>query len=716
MRTGRPTKVLVQLLLFAGLSFLPAVYGVQPQRLIIDVSEDFAQGEADSVILEQPGQLRPGPRVDMLHDFDSTLMWDAVELPNSRDLIIGTGPAGKVFRLDSKGRTRELTAFSESDVYAVALSPKGEIFAASSPDGKVFKMNRQGQFEVWFEHHEKYVWDMQFDGKGRLYLATGQTGKLFRVDARNQGEVVFDAEEPHLRSLVLTPDNEFIIGTTGSGLVYHYQPGREAVVLLDSFRSDISAVAVSDTGIIYVAAVGKKQGNSSKSTVTLNTGEQMLAAVRGLTSSNGSDENENPQADTKATIQKQPISKGKAAVCEIYRIDRQRYPKVIYHSPDEIHSLVWGDGRLLAGAGQGGRFFEIRDNGETALLGNIDSKQVTALLSDSRGGFVLLGSNWGKVARLVLSEKEAGVYTSKVIDSGLFADWGSLKIQGEGRWSVRTRSGNTQNPDKSWYPWQFLKGEKPVSPRARYFQFELRLDSGLVERVDFTFLPQNQAPLIKMVKALEPNQGFVSIKQAAPPVKIQTSSQLLKQQNALPLSMVRYRPVKEAGLRTIVWEATDANADRLQYDLEVRRDGADWETLAAGIEDNVFSWDTRGWPDGVYYARVRASDHMDNGAGKELIAEKTSEAWRIDHASPEIRLVTQSEEAVRIQVTDRGGVLEAVAVSEDGQFYRISIPEDGILDSESEEFTVGRNPEMPIYIRAKDENGNVSGLHIPAEK
>ncbi|MEM6773030.1 MAG: hypothetical protein AAF597_20810, partial [Bacteroidota bacterium] len=349
-------------------------------------------------------------------------------------------------------------------------------------------------------------------------------------------------------------------------------------------------------------------------------------------------------------------------------------PQVIYQSPDEIHSLEWGNGRLLAGGGEGGRFFEIRDDGATALLGHLNSKQITSVLADSREGFVLLGSNWGKVARLSLSQTEAGVYTSRVIDSGLFADWGSLKIQGEGKWSVRTRSGNTKDPDKSWYPWQFLKGEKPVSPQARYFQFEVKLDSGLVERVDFTYLPQNQAPVIKVVKALEPNQGFISIKQAAPPIKIQTGSQLLKQPNALPLSVVRYRPVNDAGLRTIVWEASDANADRLQYDLEVKREGQDWETLAEGIEDTVFSWDTRGWPDGVYYARVRASDHMDNGAGKELTGEKTSEAWRIDHASPEIRLVTQTDDAVRIRVTDKGGVLEAVAVSKDGQSYRVSLP------------------------------------------
>lgn len=693
-----------------------SAWGVQPQRVVIDLSEDFAQGEVDSVILKQPGQLKPGPGLDLIYDFKNTLLWDAVELPQSRDLVIGSGPDGKVFRLDNRGKVRELTAFAESDVYAVAISPAGEIFAASSPDGKIFRLNRKGEFEVWYEHGEKYVWDMLFDGRGRLYVATGQTGKLFRVDGKNQGEVVFDAEEPHLRSLVADPQGGLIIGTTGSSLIYHYQSGKVPVVLLDAGRTDISAVAVSDKGIIYAAAVGKKKSSSQTSRTTEASGQQTLAAVRGLMTVKPAERASTQISLVKQSSQKQPLKKGNSAVCEIYRIDRNKYPRVIHYASEEIHSLAWGNGHLIAGAGAGGRFFEIRDDGRLTLLGKMNSKQVTALIPASEARFVLLGSNWGNVSKLSLERSEPGTYISKVIDSGLFARWGMIKVHGQGKWSIRTRSGNTANPDKSWYSWEFIKGEKPVSPQARYFQFEIRLESGFVERVDFTYLPQNQAPEIKVVKALKPNQGFMAIKQPTPAAKVQTASQLIKSDTALPRSVVRYRPVTDSGLRTIVWEASDPNGDPLRYRLEVMREGGQWEVLANDLEDAVFSWDTRGWPDGSYYARVTASDYVENGDGQELSVVKTSEAWRIDHSSPQISLLTQSEETVRVRVTDAGGVLEAVAVSTDGQSYRVSVPEDGILDSENEEFTLSRKTNFPLYIRVRDENGNVSGLHIPADK
>jgi hypothetical protein len=695
------------------------LYAVQPQRLLIDSAEDFAQGEVDSVVLSEPGQLKPGVALDLLHDFENTLLWDAVQLKGSENLIIGTGPEGKVFRLDSRGKVKELTAFAESDVYAVAMSPQGEIYVASSPHGKVFKMNSQGEFDVWFEHGEKYVWDMVFDRKGRLYVATGQTGKLFRVDGKMKGEVVFDADEPHLRSVIVDPQGGLIIGTTGSALIYHYQLGQEPVVLLDAARTDISAVAVSEAGIIYAAAVGQKQSSGASAATVTPSGAAVLAAVRGLVTASGS---ETDAADAKIVIpvaENKPVVSGKKASSEIYRIDRKRYPQVIMESEDEIHSLAWGDGRLMAGSGQGGRVFEIRDDGAAALVGRVESKQVTSIIpagKNAHDGWILLGSNWGKVMRMPQDKQTAGSYTSKVIDSGLFAEWGRLKVHGTGKWSVRTRSGNTQDPDKSWYPWQFLKGQKSLSPQARYFQFEIKLDQGLIERVDFTWLPQNQPPVVKSVKALEPNLGFITMKQPPPPAKIQTGSQLLQTTKPLPVAVNRYRPLSEPGLRTIIWEAQDPNGDHLRYDLKIQREGGNWETLATDIEDTVFSWDTSGWPDGIYYAQVTASDRNDNGAGQELSHQKASEAWRIDHAAPEIKLVTQSSRAVQVIVSDQGGVLEAVAVSVDGQEYRISIPEDGILDSESEDFTFDRDSEQPLYIRAKDENGNVSGLHIPAEK
>ncbi len=235
------------------------LWAVQPQRVVMDSVEEFSQGELESVILEEPGVLMPGIKSELLADLETALIWDAARLPQSGGWVVGTGPKGAVIQINQKGVKKTLTQFTESDVYAVAVSPDGYLYAASSPDGKIFRRNKSGEFEVWFEHGEKFVWDMVFDKKGRLYLATGQEGKLFRVTGKNQGEVIFDAEEPHLRVMAWNAKGDLKVGTAGSAVLYRVPVASQGspVVVLDAQRVDVSALAVDDSGVVYVAAIGK---------------------------------------------------------------------------------------------------------------------------------------------------------------------------------------------------------------------------------------------------------------------------------------------------------------------------------------------------------------------------------------------------------------------------------------------------------------------------
>lgn len=700
--------------LFLILAWATAAFAAQPKRVVTDSMEDFAAGELESIRLSDSGEIRPGPALDLVHDFKNMILWDAVRLPGTGDLIIGSGPKGQVHRLDRKGQATQLTAFTESDVYAVAVGPDGAIYAASSPDGKVFRRGpRGGGFEVWFEHGEKYVWDMAFDAKGRLLVATGETGKLFRVEGRKKGEVIFDAEQPHLRCLVTDVAKGFYVGTVGQGLVYWIRDGQKPVVVMDSGRTDIAAMAADEAGNVYAAAVGEKQESAKTNSNGSSLESVKITGIKGLITLSAASP-ENPSASGNKTSQPRSSAENSQPVSsEVYRIDPRHYPVVLHASPHETHSLAWAEDHLLAGTGDEGRFMAIYPDGSSGPLGKVDSKQVTALLSDPKGGWFLLGSNWGRVYQMGARTTQDARYLSKIIDSGLFARWGRFKVYGDAQYSIRTRSGNTAEPGNSWYDWSFLDGNRTASPDARYLQFEIILEEGSISRVDFTYLPQNQPPNIKEIKALEPGIGFVSLQNPPPPKKIQTSSQLLKTDNTAPPVVERFRPVTESGIRTIVWDADDPNGDELTYQVDVRRDDQDWERLADKVSDTLFSWDTSGWPDGIYYARVTASDSADNAAGQELQDTKVSHAWRIDHTAPEINILTRSQEGVRFRVLDEGGVLDSVAVSTNGRDYQVVIPEDGILDSENETFFVERQTGKPLYIRVQDENGNISGEHLP---
>ena len=70
-----------------------------------------------------------------------------------------------------------------------------------------------------------------------------------------------------------------------------------------------------------------------------------------------------------------------------------------------------------------------------------------------------------------------------------------------------------------------------------------------------------------------------------------------------------------------MWRAEDPNDDQLRFDVLYRReDESQWRTLAEGLEDFVYAWDTTSVPDGTYVIMVAASDAITNspsdGAGR----------------------------------------------------------------------------------------------------
>jgi len=696
--------------LWATLGFLCLPWGlmaVQPQRLVVDSTLDWQKGEADGLTIADPGTVTTGAKVREIAQFGGELLWDAVVMPSSGDLILGTGPQGKVIRLDQKGTPTPLTEFEESDVYAVALSPDQELFVATSPDGKIFRRDRKGEFEPWFEPGEKYIWDLAFDLNGHLLVATGERGKLFRVTGRDEGELIFDAEEPHLRCLAVGDAGQVLVGTTGRGLVYRLDKRDRSVVLMDSGRTDVAALAVGPDGTVFASAVGEQSKSSQPVPAQDGEGKLNIVAMQGLITLNAAETEGNGSKSSKV-----PTKDSQKVVCEVMRIVEGQAPGILYQGAHEIYALCWMRDALIAGTGENGNLLEIQTSGDLAVLGSTESKQVTALVPDSGGGLFVLSSNWGRVHQIDAEKQTGGSYRSEVIDSSRFAQWGHLRAAGNGKWSVRTRSGNTPEPGRSWFDWKFLEGSRIKSESARYLQFEVTLDRGSIHRMEVTYLPQNEAPEIKQIKALEPNLGFVALPPQPPQPPVQTGSQLLKGESDPNTATDRFRAVEETGLRTLVWEASDPNGDALTFRVEVKEEEGNWQTVATDLTDPVFSWDTRGWPDGLYYARVFASDQSANALDRGLESSKTSEIWRIDHTEPEIRLISEAEKALRFEVIDQGGILQAVSFSTNGRDYRTLVPEDGILDSASETFQVERSRGQPVYLRARDENGNIAGFHL----
>ncbi|NJK91895.1 MAG: hypothetical protein HC904_08750 [Blastochloris sp.] len=153
--------------------------GAQAVRVVVDTTEEFLEGAEATVSIDEPGRLSPGPDLELVADLKDLNIWSAALDGSSGNILVGTGPQGELFRVRKSGKVERVSAFIESDVYAVAAGTKGSFFVASSPHGKVFLVDAAGKVEEYFNPKEEFIWSMLMDKKGVLYVATGPAGKFF---------------------------------------------------------------------------------------------------------------------------------------------------------------------------------------------------------------------------------------------------------------------------------------------------------------------------------------------------------------------------------------------------------------------------------------------------------------------------------------------------------------------------------------------------------
>jgi hypothetical protein len=682
------------------------LHAVQAERQTWDNFADWAEGTAKGVAIEEPGRLVPAQVFTRAAGLDAAVVWTAAPgLDGS--ILAGTGGKGRVFRVARNGTASLLTEFTEPDVYAVAAGPRGEIYAAPSPGGKIFRRNAQGVFEEYFATGETYVWDLKVAPNGTLYAATGTQGKIFRITGAGRGEVWFDADEPHIRRLLLDGDGALLAGSAGKGLVYRILQKDRGIVLLDSGKEEITALALGPDQAIYAAAVANPGGSGAadrpRSVRIQPSGGGGLAVVAEGSpvkpGGNGAPASGGPG----------PASR---AACDLYVIEGDFYPRRLRELKDDILSLAHDGRRLLAGSGSAGKLYQVNQDGEFAALGQIDAESVAAITA-GEGGVRLVTS--GPSAVWSATTSAGGAYTSKPVDSKLFARWGALRLAGQGEWRVRTRSGNTSDPDKSWHPWLPLDGDKVASPAARYLQIEIALVRGQVEHAELFFLPQNQPPRFESLRVLAPGVAYEPIQQPSPPPQPQTPDQLVKSPDGPPPQPVRFQPIAVRGARTVVWQAQDPNGDVLDFEIQIRREGESaWELLEGRLEQPVFSWDTTAWPDGAYRVRVRATDAPGNAATDALDAEKTSAIFTIDHTPPTLTLRRQTSTSVELDAVDATSPIAAAYVSTNGFDFKPMLPQDGICDSRREVFQLTIEAGKGLFLRVEDSHGNVAGWRLPA--
>jgi len=97
----------------------------------------------------------------------------AVILDKDGNIILGTGPKGQIWRLDSKGKNPQLIyTCQDKNILCLALGSDGFLYAGTDTRGLIYKINIEKKTaSVLYDSDENEINDLLFDPAGNLYAA-----------------------------------------------------------------------------------------------------------------------------------------------------------------------------------------------------------------------------------------------------------------------------------------------------------------------------------------------------------------------------------------------------------------------------------------------------------------------------------------------------------------------------------------------------------------
>ena len=714
-----------------ALIIYPHVLPAQGTRLWVQSRyEDFEKGQPQSTAISSRGYLESGPALRSVLLTPSTYIW-AVASDSQGNAYIGTGSPATVLKVTPSGTSTKLFTTKELTVQTVRVGPDGSIYAATVPGGKVYRI-KPGQsgldettatvvFDASTVHNAdaakpggdpaRYIWDLAFDAQGALYIATGGPAAIYRVDLSKetpQAELFFQSDEQHIRCLLFEPNGDLIAGSDGGGLVYRIGKDRKGLVIYDAPKREVTALARSADGRLYVAAVGEKtrsplpplpvQGVAvATATITIVTPGSVQAS-----SSNGL------------------IPDGS----EVDELSPQGAPRKLWSTRDDVvYALRATPQGLLAATGNRGRIYRIAEDGSYLDLARAETGQATAF-ADAPDGFYVATSNTGRLYKLNNQAAAQGTYLSDVLDSGVFSRFGRMEVNADGgAYEIFARSGNVENPERNWSDWRKITPNTGTSgvPAARFVQWKAVIEPGAqVDSVGINYLPVNIAPVVDEI-AVEPGaRANQNAPQPGQPQQITIN--LPSAQNTLsynqdpataPLAAVRDRSAV-----TVRWAAHDENGDELVFDVYVRGDGEkNWRLLRSHITERFYSFDSIRIPDGGYRIRVVASDAPAHMLGDALTSARESDHFIIDTTPPVLTALQGSLQSGVIHAgfvaTDQTSPIARAEYSIDAGRWQFLEPVGKLSDSLTEhyDFTV---PLAAIPTRTPTEEPESAPAASPA--
>jgi len=400
------------------------------------------------------------------------------------------------------GRYKSLFAPEQARyIFAIGLDRAGDIFVGTGPEGRLYRLDSLGRNpELVYDSREKNILSIAFgtDDSGVLYAGTDDRGLVYRVDTRSKSAtVLFDSDLPEITCL-LAADDLYAAATSANIQQSQQQfPMKKPAAGKPQVESENGGGSKEGGGLQLQIANTKKENSDHAQEIP----ELVKKALEA--------------AEQQAAPQK-PQQAGKPAdASSVFRITAEGFPAGVFTEPVVIFSMVRQQGALYIATANNGRLFsvDLDTEVETVVYEDEQASQVTAVaVADT--SLYLGTANPAKLVALGGDYAREGTYTSDLIDACGPARWGKLQLEADIPYgcsvSASARSGNVKDKDDpAFSDWsEPVEVTSPVElnvPAGRFCQYRLVLrsaagaDTPVIREIAVAHLVPNLAPRMEAV-------------------------------------------------------------------------------------------------------------------------------------------------------------------------------------------------------------------------
>ena len=581
-------------------------------------------------------------------------------------------------------------------IFAIALDADGNIYLATGPEGKIYRLDPRGKkARVVYDSQDKNILSLAIGQDGSIYAGSDGRGLVYKIDPDTESAtVLYDSEQPEITALLIADSVERIADSKKPNAIRYtqnatnlYAAATSATIVQTQTQFAASSYGGSATGRTEAKAEEDKSSGQGDLKLEIANTKQPVAS--------------------KPPSGPPPIIKGAepSQASHIYEITKDGFVTDVFGQAVVFFCLVEQDDKLLAGTGNSAKLFSIDPalEQQAVIYEDQQAAQITAIAA--AGADAYLGTaNPAKLVKLSCGFAAEGTYISDLIDAGQPAKWGKLQLEAdipEGcHVLAASRSGNVKDVnDPTFSQWsEPVAVTEPIQlrcPLGRFCQYKLILHSRdgsaspLIREIAVASTVPNRAPKVASVVvsrvATASKQGYFKISYVTNDVN---GDRLIYKIDFRKLGRTGWIELKD-----------ELEATSFEWDGRTVEDGR-YEVRVTASDERSNTVTTR-----LLGSRVSEPVVVDNSG--PVVTE-------IETTSP--RENGGRYKVFKIEVSDELSAIGRLEYTMDSNSDWISaVPDDLVYDTTDEDFTVrvDEEKELPkgdhvLTIRASDAVGNAT--------